>query len=108
MPPNPRTGKKTCCSTVIFGHAGVGRGWEFLCPWFMRGDSWFSPPSPVPAMFQLDYLNTCAADDFVAALGEIFEHSPWVAEAAAARRPLPTVAALHNAMVDAVRGAPAD
>jgi 2-oxo-4-hydroxy-4-carboxy-5-ureidoimidazoline decarboxylase len=58
-------------------------------------------------MFQLDYLNTCAADAFVAALGDIFEHSPWVAEAAAARRPFPTVSALHDAMVDAVRAAPA-
>ena len=59
-------------------------------------------------MFQLDYLNTCAPDAFAAALGEIFEHSPWVAEAAAARRPFPTVAALHDAMVAAVRSAPLD
>jgi 2-oxo-4-hydroxy-4-carboxy-5-ureidoimidazoline decarboxylase len=59
-------------------------------------------------MFQLDYLNTCAPDAFAAALGEIFEHSPWVAEAAAASRPFPTVAALHDAMVAAVRAAPAD
>jgi 2-oxo-4-hydroxy-4-carboxy-5-ureidoimidazoline decarboxylase len=59
-------------------------------------------------MFQLDYLNTCAPDAFVAALGEIFEHSPWVAEAAAARRPFPTVAALHDAMVAAVRAAPVE
>ena len=59
-------------------------------------------------MFQLDDLNSCARDAFVAALGEIFEHSPWVAQAAAARRPFPTVAALHDAMVEAVRAAPAD
>lgn len=59
-------------------------------------------------MFQLDDLNTCAPDGFVAALGEIFEHSPWVAEAAAARRPFPSVAALHDAMLEAVRAAPAD
>jgi 2-oxo-4-hydroxy-4-carboxy-5-ureidoimidazoline decarboxylase len=59
-------------------------------------------------MFQLDYLNTCAPDAFAAALGEIFEHSPWVAEAAAARRPFPTVTALHDAMVAAVRSAPPD
>jgi 2-oxo-4-hydroxy-4-carboxy-5-ureidoimidazoline decarboxylase len=59
-------------------------------------------------MFQLDYLNTCAPDAFVTALGEVFEHSPWVAEAAAARRPFPTVAALHDAMVAAVRAAPAE
>jgi 2-oxo-4-hydroxy-4-carboxy-5-ureidoimidazoline decarboxylase len=59
-------------------------------------------------MFQLDYLNTCAPDAFAAALGEIFEHSPWVAEVAVARRPFPTVAALHDAMVAAVRSAPLD
>jgi len=59
-------------------------------------------------MFQLEYLNTCAPDAFAAALGEIFEHSPWVAEAAAARRPFTTVAALHDAMVAVIRAAPAD
>jgi 2-oxo-4-hydroxy-4-carboxy-5-ureidoimidazoline decarboxylase len=59
-------------------------------------------------MFKLDYLNTCPPDAFVAALGEIFEHSPWVAEAASAHRPFPTVVALHDAMVAAVRAAPAD
>jgi 2-oxo-4-hydroxy-4-carboxy-5-ureidoimidazoline decarboxylase len=59
-------------------------------------------------MFQLDYLNTCPPDAFAAALGEIFEHSPWVAEAAAARRPFPTVAALHDAMVAVIRAAPAE
>ena len=32
-------------------------------------------------------LNTMPADDFTARLGAIFEHSPWVAERAAARRP---------------------
>jgi 2-oxo-4-hydroxy-4-carboxy-5-ureidoimidazoline decarboxylase len=59
-------------------------------------------------MFQLDDLNSCSPDDFAAALGEIFEHSPWVARAAAARRPFPTVAALHDAMIAGVRAAPAD
>jgi 2-oxo-4-hydroxy-4-carboxy-5-ureidoimidazoline decarboxylase len=59
-------------------------------------------------MFQLDYLNTCTPDAFVAALGEVFEHSPWVAQGAATRRPFPTVAALHHAMVEVVRAAPAD
>jgi 2-oxo-4-hydroxy-4-carboxy-5-ureidoimidazoline decarboxylase len=59
-------------------------------------------------MFNLDYLNTCPPEAFTAALGEIFEHSPWVAQAAAAKRPFPTVAALHEAMVAAVRAAPAD
>jgi 2-oxo-4-hydroxy-4-carboxy-5-ureidoimidazoline decarboxylase len=59
-------------------------------------------------MLQLDYLNTCAPEAFTVALGEIFEHSPWVAQAAATGRPFPTVAALHGGMMDTVRAAPAD
>lgn len=31
----------------------------------------------------LAHLNTCSRDDFIAALGNIFEHSPWIAEQAA-------------------------
>ena len=41
--------------------------------------------------------------DFVRHLGGIFEHSPWVAEKAAAHRPYPSVDALHKAMVQAVQ-----
>ncbi len=47
-------------------------------------------------------LNAMAPQAFVAALGEVFEHSPWVAEAAVAGRPYPTVAALHDAMTGAL------
>ena len=53
-------------------------------------------------------LNTMAPQAFVAALGEVFEHAPWVAEAVVAGRPYPTVAALHDAMIGAVRSAAAD
>jgi 2-oxo-4-hydroxy-4-carboxy-5-ureidoimidazoline decarboxylase len=77
----------------------------------MRSDSCFpgsSRSSPVPEMFQLDDLNSCPPDAFAAALGEIFEHSPWVAEAATPQRPFPTVAALHDAMMAVIRAAPAD
>src|SRR5262245_5594943 len=59
-----------------------------------------------PTMPHLNELNTCARDDFVAAVGDIFEHAPWVAEAAFAARPFATVAALHEAMLRAVRQAP--
>jgi 2-oxo-4-hydroxy-4-carboxy-5-ureidoimidazoline decarboxylase len=57
-------------------------------------------------MTQLEHLNTCPRDAFVAALGDVFEHSPWVAEAAFPFRPFPTVAALHDTMMAAVRDAP--
>ena len=53
----------------------------------------------------LDQLNAADKAGFVAALGDIFEHSPWVAEAAAAARPFPTLVALLAAMEEAVRKA---
>ncbi len=42
---------------------------------------------------------------FVAALGGIFENSPWVAQAAWDARPFASVAALHAAMAAVVRSA---
>ena len=50
---------------------------------------------PSPAQ-NLSGLNGLPASSFVAALGEVFEHAPWVAETAAPGRPYPTVAALHD------------
>ena len=47
-------------------------------------------------------LNTCGKDEFVAALSNIFEYSPWIAEQAAALRPFPGVKALFAAMKEAV------
>lgn len=58
--------------------------------------------------FTLDSLNTLSVDGFTTAVGDIFEHAPWVAEGAAGRRPFPTVAALHEAMVAVVRESPAE
>ena len=55
----------------------------------------------------LSDLNTCSKADFVAALANIFEHSPWVAEQAASMRPFAGVTALFAAMKAAVdRAAP--
>lgn len=53
----------------------------------------------------LSGLNGLPAPSFVAALGEVFEHAPWVAEATAPGRPYPTLTALHDAMMQAVRRA---
>ena len=50
-------------------------------------------------------LNTCDGDDFVAALGGIFENAPWVAECAFATRPFATVSDLHAAMIRAMANA---
>lgn len=47
-------------------------------------------------------LNRMTSADFVAALGGIFEHSPWVPERAAAKRSFGSLDALHGAMVAAM------
>ncbi|TVR07221.1 MAG: 2-oxo-4-hydroxy-4-carboxy-5-ureidoimidazoline decarboxylase [Spirochaetaceae bacterium] len=53
-------------------------------------------------------LNQTDRDTFVRLLGGIFEHSPWVAEAAFAQRPFRDVEHLHHAMCAAVSAAPPD
>lgn len=53
-------------------------------------------------MIHLDALNAGNQADFVAALGGIFEHSPWIAERAFAARPFGAVAELHEAMMAAL------
>jgi 2-oxo-4-hydroxy-4-carboxy-5-ureidoimidazoline decarboxylase len=50
----------------------------------------------------LDDVNAMDEDAFVAALGGVFERSPWVARRAHAARPFASVAALHAAMVAVV------
>jgi 2-oxo-4-hydroxy-4-carboxy-5-ureidoimidazoline decarboxylase len=54
----------------------------------------------------LSELNACSKDDFVAALANIFEHSPWIAEQAASMRPFAGVKELFDAMKAAVDRAP--
>ena len=56
-------------------------------------------------MITLAQLNAADQAAFVAAVGDIFEHAPWVAERAHAARPFATVATLHDAMMQAVRAA---
>ena len=51
-------------------------------------------------------LNAADEAGFMAALGDVYEHAPWVAQAAVKQRPLATLVALHAAMMDAVRAAP--
>ena len=51
-------------------------------------------------------LNDAPRGAFVAALGGIVEHSPWVAEAVAAQRPFASLNALHASMVAVLRDAP--
>jgi 2-oxo-4-hydroxy-4-carboxy-5-ureidoimidazoline decarboxylase len=53
-------------------------------------------------------LNASSKADFVAALANIFEHSPWIAERAAAARPFAGVKQLFEAMKAAVDRAPSE
>ena len=56
----------------------------------------------------LDRVNAASPDDAAAMLAGLYEHSPWVAEAALASRPFADAAALKHAMSDAVRRAAPD
>jgi 2-oxo-4-hydroxy-4-carboxy-5-ureidoimidazoline decarboxylase len=50
-------------------------------------------------------LNACDRAGFVAALGHLFEHSPWVADETYAKRPFRDSDALFGALCEAMRGA---
>jgi 2-oxo-4-hydroxy-4-carboxy-5-ureidoimidazoline decarboxylase len=56
-------------------------------------------------VIDLASLSAATCDDFVAALGGVFEHTPWIAERAYAARPFASVDALHRAMVAALAAA---
>ncbi|KRC02980.1 allantoate amidohydrolase [Duganella sp. Root198D2] len=53
----------------------------------------------------LPELNSCDLAAFVDRLRGIYEHSPWIPERAAARRPFATLAALKQALQGVVNGA---
>ncbi|GAB3397171.1 allantoate amidohydrolase [Massilia agilis] len=59
-------------------------------------------------MTTLPDLNSCSPEEFAHALHGIYEHSPWIAQRAAARRPFTTLAALKLALQDVVRDASED
>lgn len=54
----------------------------------------------------LAHLCACSEEAFVAHLGGVFEHAPWVARAVAQARPFASAAALHAAMMDGLRALP--
>lgn len=53
----------------------------------------------------LTEINGLSHAEFVRVVGPVFEHSPWIAEAAAAQRPFANRAALHAALCAIVRNA---
>ena len=56
----------------------------------------------------LDQLNALSREGFAAALGAIFEHSPWIPERAWTGRPFASVDALHRALCATLAAAGAD
>lgn len=52
--------------------------------------------------YQIAEINQLSQQDFVAALGGIFEDSPWVAQRVYCQRPFPDLLSLHQAMVGVV------
>ena len=56
----------------------------------------------------LEQLNAASPEQALALLDGLYEHSPWIAEAALANRPFASLAALKLALVDVVRNAGRD
>jgi 2-oxo-4-hydroxy-4-carboxy-5-ureidoimidazoline decarboxylase len=56
-------------------------------------------------MTTMDFLNTCSPDAFVETIGFAFEDSPWIALAAAAKRPFAGRDQMIGAMVNVVTNA---
>ena len=57
-------------------------------------------------MVTLEGLNKQDEAEFIETLGDVFEHSPWVAKKAATARPFATVTNLFNYMVEVVNNLP--
>src|SRR5437867_12885913 len=50
-------------------------------------------------------VNSLSRHEFVRVIGPVFEHSPWIAEAAWPKRPFASVEQLHQALAETVRDA---
>lgn len=54
----------------------------------------------------IHHLNALDRERFAAAIGHVFEHSPWIAERAWEERPFDSVETLHEALTRAMYAAP--
>jgi 2-oxo-4-hydroxy-4-carboxy-5-ureidoimidazoline decarboxylase len=64
--------------------------------------------NPLPMLkkgLPIGHLNELSVSEFTRIVGPVFEHSPWIAEATAARRPFVNVEELHRALCETVRSA---
>ncbi len=92
------SGRRRFCRGALAGGILAGA----LPPWGMA----LAQPAPVKASLTLAEVNRMDEAAFVAAFGNTYELSPWVAKAAFAKRPFPTVTALHQALADVFRAVP--
>jgi 2-oxo-4-hydroxy-4-carboxy-5-ureidoimidazoline decarboxylase len=58
--------------------------------------------------YSIAQLNALSPADFTRVVGPVFEHSPWIAEATASKRPFETVEQMHRALCETVRNAPVE
>jgi 2-oxo-4-hydroxy-4-carboxy-5-ureidoimidazoline decarboxylase len=56
----------------------------------------------------INQINALSPAEFTRVFGPVFEHSPWIAEASATKRPLAGLEQLHAVMCDVVRTAPVE
>lgn len=56
----------------------------------------------------IEEINSLSREQFVEAVGWVFEHSPWIAQRAWERRPFPDLEHLHAAMTQEVEQATPD
>jgi 2-oxo-4-hydroxy-4-carboxy-5-ureidoimidazoline decarboxylase len=53
----------------------------------------------------LAQINSLSHEEFTRIVGPVFEHSPWIAEAAWGQKPFASVEQLHRALCETVQGA---
>src|SRR3954469_16754929 len=82
----------------------IARGGQWM---LLLGALWLAPVPAHAAEVDMAAIHAMDRPAFVAQFGGIFEHSPWVAEQAWDRKPFATLDAMHGAMVDVARTAPA-
>jgi 2-oxo-4-hydroxy-4-carboxy-5-ureidoimidazoline decarboxylase len=63
-------------------------------------------PSMSANRLSISQINALSPAEFTRIFGPVFEHSPWIADAAARKRPVAGLEQLHAAMCEIVRTAP--
>jgi OHCU decarboxylase len=54
-------------------------------------------------LYTVGHINSLSREDFVAIIGPVFEHSPWIAETSWLRRPFNSLEHLHDTLCEIVR-----